>query len=244
MKNTTHDKLLRDWARLGSLFGVNPSRETPDLERLLLQTASEIPSNARLLPVIATWLTVYGDSVARHRLARLIRDELPVEHQPALGLLLETAIAQGAPAGLRVAAKACEATDTARPLHIVRQGNDSLSRIAKETASELSLRWGVWAPEIELKADAVRPASWVLDRNPVLRDRIIRKGDLRASILASLRWDTPGRSAPSVQSISRLTGATRTAVRAALDALTLELAVTVGVNPMNDRDQPVRLLAA
>ena len=244
MNKHERDNLIRNWVRLGCLFGVTPSPETPDIERLLVRTARLIPHNARLLPVVTTWLVVYGDAVARHRLGRLIRGELARGDQPSLGLLLEAAVERGAPTGLRACCQACTPETVGRPLYAFQRDDATLAAIAEKNASALSRRWGVWAPEFDLKRDAIRPVSWVLDRNPDLRDRIIRKGDLRASILESLRWDTPDGSAPSEMALTRLTGATRAGVRAALDALLLAGAVTVGVNPVNDRDHPVRLVAA
>lgn len=244
MNNTEQDILIRDWVRLGALFNVEPARDAPDIERLLLRTAQGIPHNARLLPVVATWLSVYGNAVARHRLGRLIREELAQDDQPALGLLLEAAIEHGAPAGLRACVRACASADSALPLYLFQRDDAGLALVAEKNASALSKRWGVWAPEVVLKGDAVRPASWVHERNPGLQQRIMRKGDLRVSILESLRRDTPDGSAPSELALTRLTGATRAAVRPALDSLVLEGAVTVGVNPANARDHPVRLLAA
>lgn len=244
MNKHEDDRVIRDWARLGCLIGAETARAIPDLERLLLRTAEALPREARLLPLVVTWLTVYGNAIAGLRLARLIRDELAPEDQPALGLLLESAIAHGAPAGLRRCVAACGSRKEPRPLYLTHRDGGPLSGIAEKHASPLSVRWGLWAPEVALKPDAIRPALWTLARNPSLRDRIIRKGDLRVSILESLRWDAPDGSAPSELAVARLTGATRAAVRSALSALSLEGAITVGEEPTNERDHPVRLIAA
>lgn len=76
MTTTSTNIIERDWARLGVLFGCGPSGDTPDLDRLLLAAARACPGDARLLPVVVTWLVEYGGFVARHRLKRLVQDEL------------------------------------------------------------------------------------------------------------------------------------------------------------------------
>lgn len=243
MTTTSTDNLDRAWVRLGVLFGSEPSGRTPDLERLLLDTARSCERNARLLPLVVTWLVSYGQFVARHRLKRLILDELEPKFQAALGLIIEEAVANGATRDLLIASAACEPLATARPLSAVQRDSRALAEIAARRASALSRRWGVWAPPVVLKHDAVRPVDWLLRHNPEYRDRIVRKGDLRASILETLRRDTAARSLPSESALSRLSGATRTAVRKALSALQLEGMITVGVGKTNDRDHPVHLKA-
>ena len=96
MKSKAYDNVERDWARVGVLFGCEPSRESPDLERLLIDTARKCPDNARLLPLAVTWLVEYGQFVARHRLKRLVQTELEPEPQAILGLLIEEAVRHGA----------------------------------------------------------------------------------------------------------------------------------------------------
>jgi hypothetical protein len=105
----------------------------------------------------------------------------------------------------------------------------------------LSQKWGVWTPPVELKPDAVRPVTWLLDQNNEYRERVIRKGDLRVSIIETLRRDVPGHSVASEAALSRLSGATRAAVRKALDALRLEGVIGLGRDAMNERDHPVTL---
>lgn len=234
----------RAWARLGVLLNVRPADETPDIERLLLATAQRLPENARLFDLVVTWLVGYSHFVARHRLARLVADELAEEHHPALALLLASAIERGATRDLAIVADVCRPAAPARPLFIVLQGSDVLERIAKEHASALSKRWGVWAPDATLKDDAIRPAIWLLAKNPTLYGRIVRKGDLRVSILETLRRDADGGSVRSESKLARLAGANRSAVRKALAALVLEGEVTVGEGARNDRDHPVALRGA
>lgn len=238
---TRPDNIERRWARAGVLLNCTPSRRSPDLERLLLDTARRCPENARLLPLAATWLVEYGQFVARHRLRRLAIDELEAGHRPALGLLIDAAVAHGATRELLVVSDVCGPAAEPGPLSLVERSSPVLRAVSERNASELSRRWGVWAPEVEPKFDAVRPAPWLLARNPDYRDRIARKGDLRVSILETLRRDAPGHMLPSEVALTRLSGATRTAVRKALVSLQREGLVTVGRGPLNNRDHPVAL---
>ena len=244
MNNKAFESVERDWARIGVLFGCEPSRETPDLERLLIDTVRKCPDNARLLPLAVTWLVEYGQFVARHRLKRLVQTELEPESQAILGLLIEEAVRFGATRELLIVSEECHPLSPAVPLSRVQRDNASLAHISERRASELAQKWGVWAPAVESKPDAVRPVTWLLDQNVDYRERIIRKGDLRTSILETLRYDLPGCIAPSVLALSRLSGATRAAVQKALEALRLEGAVCVTTEMINGRDHAVILSGA
>lgn len=242
MNSQAYDNVERDWARVGVLFGCEPSRRTPDLERLLLETARKCPDNARLLPVAVTWLVEYGQFVARHRLKRLVQTELEPEPQAILGLLIEEAVRHGATRELLIVSEECYPLSSPVPLSRVQRDQDSLAHISERRATELSQKWGVWTPPVEPKPDAVRPVAWLLHQNTEYRERVIRKGDLRVSIIETLRRDVPGHSVASELAMSRLSGATRAAVRKALDALLLEGVVSVGAAASNQRDHPVVLL--
>lgn len=239
---TRSSQAIRDWTRLGIYFAAAPSPGTPDLERLLLATARELSDNPRLFNTVATWLSVYGVAVARHRLARLIKGELDPEHQPALALLLESAVELDARRELGAVPRACARADPSRPLHAVYDQLD-LRSLAERHASDLSRRWGVLAPGVERRLETIRPVTFLLQHNPAFRDRIIRKGDLRASIIETLRWDVPEAGAVSESELARLCGATRVAVRNALKSLQLEGAVVLNDARTNRRDNSVRLAA-
>ncbi len=135
-------RVERDWARLGVLFNCRVSRRTPDLERLLLDTARACPDNARLLPLVVTWLSQYGQFVARHRLKRLVQTELEPEHSSILGLIVEEAIAAGGTRELLTVSEACEPRRPAGPLSRAQRTEASLSEIAKRHSSEASARLG------------------------------------------------------------------------------------------------------
>jgi hypothetical protein len=215
-----YDQLVRDLASLGVLFNCEPSDASPDLERLLLDVARCLPENARLLPLVATWLVLFGQFVARHRLRQLARNELEPEYRPVLGFLLDAAIHHGAVRSLQLVVNACEPSPIPGPLFRSHR-TPTLAQIA------------------ELKRDAVRPVTWLLDRNPGYRRRAIRKGDLRASIVEALTRDFPGARSPSTSRLAELVGATRRSTREAVKRLCLEGAVVIGEGRENDRDLPV-----
>jgi hypothetical protein len=209
------------WCRIGVLLPVAPAKHSPDPDRPLLDTARQLSSNSRLFVIAASWLVSYDAFVAKHRLKRLITTELETEHQAGLGLLLETAVELGASRELLIAAAVCRPAAPARPLFAAYRIDAAMAELARSTASTRSQAWGVWAPEIQTKNDILRPARWVLNHNDTYAARAIRKGDLRCSILESLRRDSGGEAESEAQ-LARLSGATRAAVRKSLAALVLE----------------------
>ncbi len=235
----------RAWARVGILFACEPANESPDLERLLLATARWAPENSRLIPAAVTWLATCGDFVARHRLASLARAELEPEARAVLELILEEAVRHGASPKLRIGrgGRGAEpAFDPPAPLPKVQRGHAALALLAEQNSSYIARRLGLWFPPVELRPEILRPPRWILARNPTYYDRIVRKGDLRASILETLARDVRDRRAWSESHLAGLVGATLPAVRAALADLTLEGRVERGAAPSNGRDHPVRLL--
>lgn len=245
--NTTTPNPLSDleprWAKLGVLFNCAPASEPPDIERTLLDTARALPDNPRLFPLVLTWLVEHGSGVARHRLKRLITTELEPEHQPALGLLLEESITHGAPAELRIARDTCRPAGHPAPLAAAFRTHPELVRVAEAQASPASRRWGVWFPPVQVKPDAVRPAAWIRDHNPSWASRVIRRGDLRASILEALRLDLDG-SADSIATLAHATGATRLAVTHAVQALVQEGEIRHTLRQPGARNRSVTLSAA
>jgi len=213
------DRLVRQWTRLGAGFDAAPSREPPDLERLLLDTAREAPRMARLFVVAATWLHRFGDLVAKHRLKRLIREELEPVHHATLGLLLEVAQQGTHPPRFASILPGLSPAAEPGPLFEVERLPASLAARARRRASPSSLRWGRWCEEFALKSDALRPADWVMRHNPDLIPRADFRGDLRASVLASLDHDPD--AGRSELELARRCGGSRAQVRAALDNLEL-----------------------
>lgn len=221
VNDATNDKLAARWARFGVLFNVAPVRgPTPDLERLLTDTARAAPSDPRLFVLAVTWLSAYGIYVAAHRLKHLA-SQLEPEHQATLGVLLDTAVEHGAPKSLRqVVASALSKAADPGPLFVTDQG--PLASLVEPEATPASKRWGRWVQPVETKPDALRPPAWVLRRNPEFAGRAAHKGDLRTSIVHTLRRDLGGGPVSEAQ-LARSCGATPIAVRAALDDLRHEL---------------------
>ena len=158
------NNLIRQWTSIGAGFGVEPSYETPDLERLLLETARHASDMARLFIMAATWLRTYGDLIAKHRLKRLIRDELEPEYGPILGLLLDTAQQGTHPLEFQSVTKTLGPAFSSRPLFESERQNAKLADRAERKASQLSREWNLWCQPMQLKVDAIRPASWLIAR--------------------------------------------------------------------------------
>jgi hypothetical protein len=137
-----------------------------------------------------------------------------------MGLILDLAREKGSNNSYRFnrAINACERAADARPLLDVDRRNHFFIRMAEKNASALSLKWGRWTEDFELKNDAIRPARWIVEHNPAMRWRGDYKGDLRASIMAELANRD---SVSSESEFARLCGATRPAVVEALRQLEL-----------------------
>lgn len=213
---------IEGWSRVGVLFGSRAARTSPDIERLLLATSRLASGNARLFYLAVAWLSQFGDFVARHRLKRLVEAELEPEHQPVLGALLTLAVKHGASRELLVAAEVCRRADALRPLFEVQRRSPALEKLAQRHACAEGLRWRLWLPDEPPKLDALRPAQWIINRNPDYLDRIVRKGDLRCSILLVLRHDTADDCVDSEVALAGKCSANRIAVRNALDDLERE----------------------
>lgn len=208
------DTLISGWTRLGAGFSAAELEETPDVERLLLETARLSGAAARVFIMATTWLNMYGDLVAKHRLKRLLRDELESEYRATLGLLLDIAQRGTHPAQFASTIREIEPNPCPRALFEVERGSEALSDRARRQASDISRRWGLWCEEFEFKRDALRPASWVMSRNPRLIARADFRGDLRASVLAALEHDPD--AGASELALARRSGGSRAQVRSAL----------------------------
>lgn len=213
------DNLISQWTRIGAGFSADQSPEPPDLERLLLETARQAPSMARLFIMAATWLHRYGDLIAKHRFRRLIRDELEHEHRATLGLLLDIAQQGTHPARFASIIRELSPASEPHPLFAIERASARLAERARRRASSISLRWGLWCEAIEFKDDALRPASWLMSQNPGLVMRADFRGDLRASVLAALEHDAD--AGLSELDLARRCGGSRAQVRSALDNLEL-----------------------
>lgn len=222
MSNLNTESVAARWTRLGAMFSVEPAERSPDIERLLLDTARNAGSNFRLLVMAGTWLTPHHDYVARHRLSKLIRDELEDEHRPTMGLLLDWVRPRLRPEHRRrfdQAIKACGrgATATARPLLDVDRSDPRAARLAEAEASALSKKWGRWVANFEPKPDAIRPGDWIARQNPEAHTRALLGGDLPASLLAEA--EAGRREFKSEAQIAARLGVSRPAARNAVERL-------------------------
>lgn len=220
MTTLTHN-LAPQWSRAGVLFNVKPThRRGPlDLEQLLVDTARECPADPRLFIEAVTWLSRYSPLVAAHRLKRIATEQLDAEDQATLGLLIETAVDHGAHKYLRkVVTPGLASAPEPGPLFEVDRNwfRDGV----EQHATGRSRVWGRWCQAIEIKPETLRPVSWILSKNPSFRERAIRKGDLRLSILETLRRDVE--EEVSELELARLCQATPIAIRRALADLLLE----------------------
>jgi hypothetical protein len=221
MNNGFMNSVAYRWAKLGVMLNVLPAENTPDIERLLLDTARAAPANSRLFILTAGWLALYGDFVARHRLARLILEDLEPEHRPTLGFLLEWVKAHSADSDhhFNQSIDACGSAIDARPLLDVDRRNPALSRLAEEEASPLSRKWGRWMEDFELKTRALRPAHWIAEQNPSLRERALTGGDLLASVL--VECEAGGGIIECESELARRCGVSRPAIRQAVRRLVM-----------------------
>jgi hypothetical protein len=215
------EQIAARWERLGVMFNVASAPETPDVERLLLDTVRAASHNSRFFIMAASWLSQYGEFVAKRRLTMLVRTELEAEFQPIMGFLLEWAQKHSARNRTRFqeTIRECRAATIAGPLADVDRGSEFLRKLSREQASVLSLRWGCWMEDFEIKHDALRVEQWVSRHNRLLGARAICGGDLVASILAEA--GSQGAMFESESALSRFFGASRAAVRDALAKLRL-----------------------
>jgi hypothetical protein len=210
------DKILHQWARLGILFNVRPSGKTPDIEKLLVDTAIMLPYMPRLLPASVTWLTCYERLVCRHRLAGLAAVISDVD-TAAMGLLLSIAKDFSGTDHFNLVIKKCRPLKKPKPLFEVDRKARQLWRLSQTNSSPISRKWGLWCEPVKLKENAVRPLTWVMQHNPSLQQRAVFSGNLRASILETLAHDKQAGQSESL--LARHCHATRKAVREALDHL-------------------------
>jgi biotin operon repressor len=93
-----------------------------------------------------------------------------------------------------------------------------MALLAKQSASPVSSKWGLWAQPIdELKHDAMRPASWIAQNNPTFPLRSLLKGDVRSKVITALAEQ--GLHDVSETDLTRRAGCTRRAMHLALENL-------------------------
>jgi hypothetical protein len=167
----------------------------------------------------ATWVSKYGYFVAKHRLVRMIKEELNAPQQALMGLLVVFAQRVGKKPLLPSVLRVCRPLIDPQPLFAVDRSSPAFSKLVAEHACEISKQWGLWTDEIEPSYDALRPVEWVVAQNPIFRVRARFQNDLRLSVLMCLKYE----SAESVSEaeLTRRCGVTRPAMHKALDILSL-----------------------
>jgi hypothetical protein len=218
---TALDAIVADWRNVGVLYGgpdPRGKRARPvDLERVLLETTRLMAHMPRLFNTTASWLSTFGDLVAKHRFRRLVADDLAAELQPALGALLDTAQETQKPKEFASIVAHLRPAEKPESIFAVMRGNEVLTTHAKQRTGAIGKRWRVYLIDEPLRPKVLRPASWIMKRHPDFVLRADFKGDLRASVMASLAFDEG--AGDSELALARAAGGSRAQVRKALDHL-------------------------
>lgn len=209
--------LQERWKHWGVAFAVEPCAGPVDLEALLTDTAAHLNQNPRLLVMTVTWLCEHHDIVDVGQLA-LQAARLRGRDAAALGLLLQTAqtfIGEEIFAAILSGLEPCR---PAQPLYDVYRGPRPMEAMAKDSASTLSRRWGLWAPPLDsLKPNALRPPSWIAAHNRAFVLRRLLKGDVRCKVMTALA--ERGFDNVSETELTRHAQCTRRAMHLALENL-------------------------
>jgi len=214
------DDVVERWREVGVAYdGADLPRNAPriDLESLLLDTARAMPHVARLYNTTATWLHEFGDLVAKHRLRRLIAERLPAEHHAPLGAVLDCAQDGQNPREFASVVLVLKPAEEPLPLLESLRSNRALVEWAKKKTGAVGRRWRVYIDDEPLRPKVLRPASWIMKRHPDFVLRADFKGDLRASVMASLAFDEGADE--SELALARAAGGSRAQIRKALDNL-------------------------
>ena len=215
------DRIVDHWRDAGVLYeGSDPSgrrARSLDVERLIIDTVRMMAYMPRLFNTSATWLNAYGDLVAKHRLKRLVTDDLDASLQPALGALLDTAQESQIPREFASVVATLRPADVPQSLFAVVRGNEVFTTHAKQRTGEVGRRWRVYLIDEPLRPKVLRPAAWIMKRHPDFVLRADFKGDLRASVMASLAFDEGADE--SELALARAAGGSRAQIRKALDNL-------------------------
>ena len=211
------ESVLNRWSKLGAVFNVKAADVTPDIERLVIDTAVVLPQNARLFSVAVSWLCRNWRLVCRHRLAGFAGQIDEPYVSAALGLVLDIVKTRIGSDHFNIVLGKCRSLKIPEPLFAVDRSSKELAAMAEGSSCGIGAKWCLWCEDIQLKDDALRPASWMMAENAGLRNRAVFNGNLRASILETLVYDR--RAGQSESALAKCCGVTRKAVREALDHL-------------------------
>ena len=213
------NKILFQWVKLGAMFGCDPSCKTPDVEKLIIDSAGAMPQSARLHAMVVSWLGKYFKAVCRHRLAVLASQISCSKQSAILGYTLDRAKSLLSTDHFNLAIQKCSINSNPEPMFDAFSNNSSLAEIAKEAASQLALKWGLWTSDERLYTDAIRPAAWVIKNNPTLQTRLIFSGKLQATILVTLQHNPD--AGKNESTLAKFCNVTRRSIRKALEHLEL-----------------------
>jgi hypothetical protein len=211
------ESVLMRWNKLGAAFNVRACESTPDIEKLLLDTAFALPENARLFPVVVSWLCRNYRLVCRHRLAGFAGQIGEKGSLAVLGLILDVVKSRLGIEHFNVVIRKCSPLKDAMPLFAVDRSSEAFTAMAGTGSGEMGIKWGLWCEDVQLKDDVIKSAKWIMAENSHLMNRAVFNGNLRASILETLAYDTDAGQSESV--LANRCSVTRKALREALDHL-------------------------
>jgi hypothetical protein len=228
--------ILSQWSCLGIAWNVPPCRGTPDVEELICRSMPLVPTNPRILVMVASWLLRYWRCVGRDRL-KVLAQQTSARDRATMGLMLETVDGWLASAVFRTVYQDLATLAPSEPLLNADRERPALRHLIQVEASAMSRRWGVLCLPFEQKLDAIRPDSWVFEHNPRLRVSSLFKGALKTSLLAAL--GRPGAKI-SVTRLARECGVTRKAVYEAMDDLAFSGVMALPSTSISEEPDAVR----
>ena len=213
----TKHTLAAQWKHWGAGFNVPPCPGPVNLEQLLIDTVKGLADNPRLFVMAVTWLVEHHEIVEMGQLAKFA-DKLRSRDSARLGLLMETAQEFIGDDVFGQVVAICQPWEPPEPLFDVDRSTPGMTRLADRTASPTSRKWGLWMQPIdELKHDAMRPASWIAQNNPMFLLRSLLRGDVRSKVITALAEQ--GLSDVSETDLTLRAGCTRRAMHLALENL-------------------------
>lgn len=178
-----HNRIYREWARLGGGLSVAASPDPVDLEDLVVRTAAAAPGDARLFWVAAAWLGVHHALLNVRRLTGRLRDVTDPDSAVVGAMLSVARSVAGTATSLDSALKHCRPLHVPRPLFDVVAANPVLAVKAREGTLELFSAWGFWQDDSSPRTDAIRPVQWVLANCPEFQSRAVFGAGLEAEVI-------------------------------------------------------------
>ena len=211
--------VLSKWRKLGTSFNVEPCKETPNIENLIILSARYIPEFSRLLPMLEAWLSKYEVLVCRHHLARMVSQLQDQKSSAILGYLFSRLRAKTESKHFNIVIKQCKPLFQPEPLFHVDQKNDKTKAFAERFSEPEAIEWGLWASHERPYESAIMDSTWLMKENPTLHYRALFSGKLQATIISVLlESEDHGQSETR---LSKACNVTRVALRDALEHLDL-----------------------